>query len=108
MRFYIAPAAPDVVFQLPVQRVEGIAYDHIGIFMGMFIVMLAADDQLFLGYGKIDAHMEEIALIVMSMGSFYDDPTAHDMFTELFQLGGFLPDSGLHGSRWLNMTEGDL
>jgi len=76
--------------------------------MGVFIVMLVADYQLFLGYGKIDAHMEEIALIVMPVGGFYDYPATYDLFKEFFQLGGFLPDPGLHGSRGLNMTEGDL
>ena len=108
MRFYIAPAAPDVVLQLPVQRVESVTDDDIGILMGPFIVVLATDDQLFLRYGQIDAYMEEVALIVMSVGSFYDDTTTHDFFTEFFQLGGFLTNSGLHCRRGFDMTEGDL
>lgn len=106
--FYITPAAPDVVFQLPMQCIESITDDYIGIFMGPFIVVLATDDQLFLRYGQIDAHVEEVALIVMPVGSFYDDTTTHDFFTKFFQLGGFLTNSGLHCRRRFDMTEGDL
>jgi hypothetical protein len=108
MAFDITPAAADVVLQLPLQGVEGIANHYISVLMRVLIVVFTADHQFLLRYGKVNAHAKEVTLVMMFMRRFHDHPARHDPLVESFQLGGFLTNSGFQGCRWPDMTESDL
>lgn len=76
--------------------------------MRLFVVMIAADHDLFLRYVQIDPDFIEITLMLMMMLRFDSDFAAYDVIAELLQFGGFFPNAGFNGVGMRNSSERNL
>jgi hypothetical protein len=104
---FLAPL-PRVILQLPARGVEGIAYRHVDIGMGMVILRAAAYRQLGARHGKIDTYMIEIAGLMVPVLRFHHHPATHDLLTNLIQLPCPFLDILLHCIGTFHIAEVDL
>jgi hypothetical protein len=93
---------------LTARGVEGVAYRHIGVGMGMMFVRFAANHQFLAGDGDIDTHMIEISRLVMPVLRLHHYPATHDLIAKLIQLSGPFLDIGFHGLGTFHVPKIDL
>jgi hypothetical protein len=98
----------DILLELTLRGVESIAQGDVNVLVRLFVVMIAADHDLFLRHAQIDPDFKEITLMLMMMFRFDGDSTADDVIAELFQLGGFFPNAGFNGVGMRNSSERNL
>jgi hypothetical protein len=84
-------------FKLALGGIKGIPQCHIDIFVRLAVMMFAADYNLFVRKADINADMVEIAVMLVMVFSFYNNMTADDPVTEVFEFGGFFTNPGFHG-----------
>jgi hypothetical protein len=105
---HFAALDADVLFQLALGCVEGIAQRNVDIFVGLFVVVFAADHDVLVGYADINANVIEITLVLVVVIGFYGDLAADDVVTKVFELRCLFPNSGFHGVGVRNAAEGNL
>jgi hypothetical protein len=97
MPFHFAALDTDIFFKLATGHVEGVTHRDIHVFVRLPVMMLAADDDVLAGNGKVDADMEEVALVLVLMVKFDCDFATDDVVAELLQFRRFFADSRLYG-----------
>jgi|GEM_PF-3275658 len=98
----------DVLFELALGGIEGVAQRDVHIFVSLLVMVVAADHDLFLRHAQIDPDFEEITLVLMMVFRFDGDPTADDVITELLQFCSFLPNAGFNGVGVRNSSKCNL
>lgn len=92
---HLTPLDAGVFFELALGSVESIAQSHVQIFVGLSVVMLTTDDNVFLWNVHVDPNMKEITLVLVAMLRRDRDFAADDVIAELLQLCRFFADLGL-------------
>lgn len=108
MGFDFSTVDPDILFELTLGRIEGIAQRNVKIFVSLFVVMIATYDDVLVRNGEIDPDMIEITLMLMPMFGFHGDFAADDVVAELLQLRHFFANFGLDGIRVRKAPERNL
>jgi hypothetical protein len=81
-----------VFFELTLGDVEGVAQSHIKVFVSLFVMVLAADDDVFLRNTQVNANVKEITLMLVSVFCFHRNLATDDVIAKLFQLRRLFPD----------------
>jgi hypothetical protein len=81
--FDFAAMHPNVFFELALGGFERVAQGHVNVLVGLFVVMVAAYDDLFVRHAQIDTDFVEITLMLMMMLRFYGDSATDDVIAEL-------------------------
>jgi len=87
----------DMLFDLALGYVKGVAQGHVHIFVRLLIVMFAAYHNMFAGNFKVDADMKEITLMLVLMFEFQRNLATDDVVAELLQFRRLLADSRFYG-----------
>jgi nicotinamide-nucleotide amidase len=95
--FHLPALDANVFLELAFRRVEGVAQGDIDVFMGLLVMVFAADDEVLVGHTQVDADVIEITLVLVVMLGFHCDSATDDVITELLQLGGFFANLRFHG-----------
>jgi hypothetical protein len=101
--FGIAMQTPTVVLKLPLGRIEAVAQGNIDIF-----VIVAIHHDFISRHTDIDAHIEDLALMLVLMRHFHHDPARHDRLEEGLEFLGLVTDMRLKRIRTFDVTKGDL
>lgn len=90
------PAAlhPGIFLKLALRGFESVTQGDIAVFMGLLVVMIAADHDLLLRNAQINPDFVEITLMLVVMFCLDGNPATDDMVVELLQFGCFLTDLG--------------
>ena len=108
VRLDLAVQFAPVVLQPAARRLEGIADRNIDILVGVLVFRMPVHDQLLAGHAQLDAHVEQLALAVPTLGRFDYDPAAGQMVEVLLQLFGLLAHPRLDRLGAVHVAETDL
>lgn len=97
-----------VFFQLPFGHLESVAQRDIQIFMGLFVVVVAADHDMLLGNREINPDAIEVTLMLMVVFGGDSDLATDDVVAELLQFGHFLAHLGFDSIGMWKASERDL
>jgi hypothetical protein len=95
VQFDVAAALAGMVFEQAPRGVERVADRDMYVLMGMVRLGVAADDNLSARHLQLDAHAEQIALLLPRMPAFDDHPARNDSVEEALQLLDARADSRL-------------
>jgi hypothetical protein len=90
--FHFATLDADMFFELALGYIKGVAQSDIHVFVGLLVMVFAADDDLLAGNVQVNADMEEIPLVLVLMVEFNRDPATDDVVAELLQFCRFIAD----------------
>jgi len=109
MGFYLAAPFLAVLFQLPLCGGKGVADRYMHLLMGMMLARFPTRDELLIGNGDIDAHMEQIPLLLALVGQVHDHTTSRDRVgKQLLQLFHVIAYIGLDGVGMVHIAEYQL
>lgn len=97
MVFDLTALDAGVFFELARGDIEGVAQSHVKVFVGLFVMVFAADDDVLLRNTQIDANMKEITLVLVPVFCLHGDLATDDVIAKLLQLRRFFPDFCLDG-----------
>jgi hypothetical protein len=97
-----------MIFEQPAGGIESVADRNVDVLMGMVCRGIAADGDLAARDFKVDADLEQIALMVARVSAFDDDAARHDAIEESLELIGPLAYARGDWIRGSHMSEGDL
>ena len=81
---------------------------NIDVFMGLLVVMIPTDHDVFVGNIQINPDLVQIPLMLMMVLGFDRYPATRNLVAESFQFGCFFPDSGLYCVGMGNAAEYDF
>jgi hypothetical protein len=86
----------NVFFELACGGGESVAESHVKVLVGLFVVMVAAHDDVLVRNADVNPDFVEITLMLMMVFCFNGNPAADDVIAELFQFGRFFPYPGFN------------
>ena len=92
--------------ELTFHRIECVADTDIDIFVLALFMPFAIDDQFFPRHDKVDANIEELALMVMLVGFLDDDTTIGNLVVIAAELFRTFPNSGFDRIGMVKILEG--
>src|SRR5262245_30701216 len=107
-RLDVASQLPRMIFELTNRCVEGVADGDIDVLMRLVLRALLSHMHVLPGHADVDAHLVELALVVMAMRRLDGNVAAHDPLEEAVELGGLLADDRFHGRGGIHVPEADL
>lgn len=84
-----------VFFKLAFCRFKCITQGYIDIFMGLLVVVVTTDHDLFVGNVQINPDLVEITLMLVMVFGLYGHPATDNVITEVFELCCFFTYPGL-------------
>src|SRR5512144_3106087 len=108
MRLHVARSLSHVILEPARRGIEGIADGYVDIFVGLVFRAAPLHDDLLAGDGDVDADIEKLALVMMAMRSFDDDPTAGDPLIEPVEPADLVSDVRFDGVGRVHVAERDL
>ena len=74
VQFHLPAALTSVILEQPAGGIEGVAYGHVDVLVGMVLRRIAADGDLAAGDLEVNADPEQIALPATRVAAFDNDP----------------------------------
>jgi hypothetical protein len=97
-----------MIIEQPAGGIESVADRDVDVLMRMVRRGIAADGDLAAGNFKVDADLEQIALMAARVPALDDDAARHDAIEEPFEFPGPLLYARRDRFRGSHMPEGDL
>ena len=97
MLLYLTAPFLNALFELPAGREKGVAEGDMCILVGMILMLIATYRDFTAGQGDVDVDGIQAALMLMLVGSFYDNAAAGDFLSVTVQPIGELLNAGLQG-----------
>jgi hypothetical protein len=97
---------PDNILKLPAGGLEGVAYGHVDILMGVVRCRFAAHGNIgSIGNHKMNPDVKDVSLVVAVLRPGNDDARSDDAVGKLLELLNFLSDASFDGVGMLYAIE---
>jgi len=91
------------VLEFPGGGIESVAHRHVDV-----LVMVAIDSQLVPGHADVEANVELLALVMVTIALLDDDAATDNARMKFLELRSFLANTRFHRVGVLKITEGNL